>query len=391
MELPRISQNGALAMSKLNSLVLSGGGARAAYQVGVLRAISKVLSDEKIGPHPPFNNFVGSSSGALNIAKLLSEFNGNNFAQAVESLNDIWTNIKTEDIYLSDWNSMARNGLKWLKSITLAGGDETGLPLSLLNPAPLYYLMKKNFKPHNIDELLKNEIVHSWAINCFCHNTGKTLTFFDSSPNHDIKTWARFKREAIKGKITLKHIMASSAIPVLFPPVNVFGQYLADGNVRDHAPFSVPIHLGSSSILMICIKESMEEEYNRDKPPTTGKIISSLINTIMSDSIDIDRERIERINQFALASKKFELESESRHINFSIIRPSTPIAKIALKHHHELPNPVKYFLKGIGPKEETAELLSYILFEKPYINELIELGHKDGLQAKESIMNLLSL
>lgn len=377
-------------MSQLRSLLLTGGGARGAYQVGVLRAIAKIVKNESDLQEFPFGNFVGSSSGALNVSHLLTSLYHSDLEQAAQELTNTWLDLSTDKIYLSNWNYMAINGLKWIKSMTLAQGSKQPLPLSLLNPTPLYKILKENLSLHLINELIETGRIHSMAINCFCHNTGKTMTFFNCAPDAYIIPWQRYKREAIKTPITLKHIMASSAIPILFPPINVFGDYLADGNVRDYAPFSVPIHMGAKRILMISVKESFEEVYEKQTPPTTGKVISSLLDAIMSDSIDIDRERIERINQLVLVNEQSHHRTHHQHINYTIVRPSASVAKIALKHHDSLPNSVRYFLKGIGPKEETADLVSYILFERPYIEELIELGEKDGMFLRHAITQLLA-
>lgn len=371
----------------INSLLLTGGGARGAYQVGALKGLSEILLSTKFGQDQPFQSFVGSSCGALNIAALLTRLATSNFQTAVDGLENYWLNLRSSDVYATDWSALAINGVHWLRSLTLAGEGHTSRgTLSLLSPAPLTNLLKKEIKFDQIEKFLNEKPNRSLAINCFCHNTASTISFYSTHKDYKVNDWKRFKRQSMRVQLNLHHILASSAIPLLFPPVKIENLFFADGSLREYAPFSAPIHMGASKILMIAVKGNKPDTDFNMEVPTTGKVISSLMNAIMSDLIDIDRERLERINDLLDESQSKEKQQKFRKIQFDIIRPSTSLAQIALKHHNTLPASIRYFLKGLGPKTETAELASYILFEKPYIKDLIQLGMQDCLNERDKII-----
>ncbi len=363
--------------SRNYSLVLIGGGARGAYQVGVLEALIDIFDNHQYGL--PFKTFVASSAGAINLSIFLSSLEHAGASLAVEDLKKKWLNLGTEKIYRTDWGSMALNGMKWLKSLTLEGhGESDSQSLSLLNPEPLYTNLVEQINIKNISPLINKGIINSFAINCFCFNTGKTISFFES--NQKKEGWKRFKRVGINSKITLEHLKASSAIPILFPPIKVGKNYLSDGSVRDYAPFAAPIHLGATKILMVTPKGAYNEEYTCHTLPTTAKIISSIIDGMMTDSVDIDFEKLNTINELSKRNDDCHVKSSFQQIDAFIVRPSRPVTSIALKHYDSLPGSIKYFVKGLGTKEDTAELISYILFEKDYIEDLIHLGYKDTLK-----------
>ncbi|WP_413574460.1 patatin-like phospholipase family protein [Bdellovibrio sp. HCB290] len=374
-------------MSNLG-LVLSGGGARGAYQVGVLLAVSEIC--KKLSIDNPFKVYAGVSAGAVNTCGLISHPEG--FHAGCKGLEKIWGNMKSQEVFISDPLSLTRGALHWLMDLS-SGGLKRTPGKSLLNTEPLRELIQKNCLFENIQKKIDAGEIHGVGISALDFHSSSTVTFIQG--NTEIELWQRVRRQAVRSEITVDHIMASSAIPVLFPPTAVGSRYYGDGSIRNFSPCAPAIYMGADRILAIGVRRQQEVCYNSHETapaqePSVARVASVLLHAIMSDGLEFDIERIERIN---LALTKIGASDRKnlavRPIDVLWISPSQDFSKIAADHAQKLPRMVRYLLRGLGNLDESAELSSFLLFEKNYTQTLLEIGYQDGMQARSKLERLL--
>ncbi|WP_413584069.1 patatin-like phospholipase family protein [Bdellovibrio sp. HCB274] len=374
-------------MSNLG-LVLSGGGARGAYQVGVLLAVSEIC--KKLSIDNPFKIYTGISAGAVNTCGLISHPEG--FHAGCGALDKLWSNVRSQDVFISDPYSITKGAFHWLMDLS-SGGMKRTPGKSLLSTQPLRELIQKNCSFENIQKRIDAGEIHGVGISALDFHSSSTVTFIQGST--EIKLWERVRRQAVRSEITVDHIMASSAIPVLFPPTAVDSRYYGDGSIRNFSPCAPAIYMGADRILAIGVRRQQEVCYSSHETapaqePSVARVASVLLHAIMSDGLEFDIERIERIN---LALSKITADDRKnlllKPIDVLWISPSEDFSKIAAKHAHELPRMIRYLLRGLGSLEESAELSSFLLFEKNYTQTLLEIGYQDGMQARVKIEKLL--
>ena len=371
-------------------LVLSGGGARGAYQVGVINAIAEICEDLKI--ENPFVVYTGVSAGAINASFLAAS--AEEFCEAARSLAKLWSGLTTDQIFRTDAMSLGKVGFKWLEEFSL-GSRKGAAPLgALLDTAPLHELLKKNLKLDQIQKNIEAGKLRAVAITGMDYQTMFGITFFEG--NKETKPWNRARRHGEKTKLQTEHIMASSAIPMLFPPIEVDKRFFGDGCIRNQSPCGPAIYLGAEKLLVIGVRsrpevfESQPAPEIKEKSPSIARVLNVLLNAVMLDGIEVDIERLESANRIVdLVDKSKHGKAGLKKVEYCWVAPSVDIAAIAQKKSSRLPRIIRYMMKTLGSIEEAREIVSYLLFEPEFCTHLIEIGFEDGMNQKEEIKKFL--
>lgn len=373
----------------ITALILSGGGARAAYQVGVLSAIADLLPESADNP---FEVIVGTSAGAINAVSLAC--GALDFQQSIRKLAAVWQGFRTSLVYRTDWLGVLRQAGRFIAQHVMGLGR--GLePVALLDNSPLRELLLKELDFSGINLAVARRKLRAVAITAFAYQSGQAVTFFQGRGN--IEPWVRHRRNGSAERLRIDHLMASSAIPLLFPPVRLNYEYFGDGAVRQAAPISPALHLGANRVLVIGVR-SQEQEVQAipitARPPSLAQIGAHLLNSTFIDNLESDLELLGRLNT---VGQLLPEEERKKHLGLSpvevlVIAPSKNIDEIAARHRHQLPASIRLFLRGPGAMRASGGgVLSYLLFERGYCNELIELGYQDAMSKKDELLAFLGL
>ncbi|MGZ3768280.1 MAG: patatin-like phospholipase family protein [Bdellovibrio sp.] len=377
-------------MSSLG-LILSGGGARAAYQAGAIAAIVDISSELKI-PHP-FDFYTGVSSGALNAAMLAASANCD-LSQGSKKIVELWSLANSDQVYNSNPLFLSAKGLKLIAELSLGGAKKSTPQMALLDTSPLKELISRQCDFSNIQKNINNKKFKALAVSALDYFSSSTVTFVQGLPT--LPNWQRVRRHSEKVQITASHVMASAAIPVLFPPVTVGESHFGDGSIHNLAPCGPAIYMGADKLIAIGVRRKREicwtgQPTQDHKPPTIGRVFNVLLHTLMMDGFETDIERMERINMNISKLSETERRNLSvRPVQHIWISPSRNITEMAADKLHTLPAMIRYLLRGLGPLQDTSEIASFLLFESSYCTQLIDLGFEDAMKQKEKIRRLLS-
>ncbi|MBC7660896.1 MAG: patatin-like phospholipase family protein [Chitinophagaceae bacterium] len=371
-------------------LTLSGGGARGAYQAGVLKAISDLCGFKK----SPFDIISGVSAGSINGMALAA--GAQDFAAATQLMWDTWIELRVNKIFKTDLFSMAHITSSWLLNLSLGEWVSTRKVTYLLDSSPLKELLTKKIDMGAIGENLRSGLLHGVALSATDYRSGKSVTFFDG--NQAIPDWDRNSGIGKRTILATEHIMASTAIPIFFPPVRIGKSDYGDGGIGQSSPLSPAIRLGADRIMVIGLEHMPGHEeadsVESEQEITLGDIAGTLLNSLFLKTLDSDVMRLKQTNKLLSAFSSEQLRSDEIHLiplPALFIRPSKDLGKIDMDQFARFPYPLRHLLKGLGINDFRAwDLLSYLAFEKEYALALLELGYKDAINSKNQIVGFFN-
>lgn len=358
------------------ALVMSGGGARAAYQVGFLRSLARAAPELEIPV------LTGVSAGAIN-AIYLANHSGS-LARKVDALVDLWSHLTAEQVFRVDTGSLARNVLGVGLKLVSGGAKVAPRSHAFVDTAPLWSLLgrvldARDGKFPGIDVNLKSGRLRAVAITTSSYSTGQSITWVQGE---NIELWERAHRKSVHTELELSHVMASTALPILFPAVQIAGQWYGDGGIRLTAPFSTAIHLGADRVIAISTRYGRTRA-EADRPaiegyPPPAQVIGVLFNAIFLDLFDADALAVERVNRMIECVPESERRG-LRPVKLLLLRPSRDLGQLANAYEARLPRAFRFLTRGLGTKETRAnDMLSLVMFQSDYLQRLIELGEADG-------------
>jgi NTE family protein len=378
-------------------LVMTGGGARGAYQAGVLKRIGEL---KRVGTQGnPFPIIGGASAGAINGAALATGCH--NFASATQTLAEFWATLKPSDIFHCDVLSQMRNSVTWIIDLSFGGILGGGNAQSLLDATPLRRFLTKHLACDQIQDNIKRGHLYALAISATNYNSGKSYLFIQGAKGHPI--WKRIRLVTVPAKITVDHVCASCAIPFVFQPVKLpipprGSAFFGDGCVRLHQPLSPVIRLGAEKVFAIgvrCGNKERREESVEERNPSLAQVMGVVFDVIFLDHLDTDIEHLERLNQLLdrdqiVNQPGREKTEQMRPLTTLIITPSVHLSEVAKQHRKDMPSLIHYFVSSLGRDAAScSDLMSYLLFTPKYTQELIQIGYHDAGERIDEIEDFL--
>ena len=365
------------------ALVLSGGGARGAYQIGVLEGLLELGCLE--AGRSSADILVGSSAGAINVSMLAAC--AERFAEGVSALGRVWGNLSTDKVFRTDVLSIGSIGMRWVRDLTFGGVIGHVTSKALLDTAPLRKLLSDSIPMARIRDSVDRGALRAVAVAATDLYAGSGVLFVQGAP--DAPLWARARWSIERSELAIDHVMASSAIPVFFPSVAIGSRHFGDGCIRNTTPLAPAIQLGADRIIAIGVRgvaPASVEDGQRRPPPTIANIAGVLLDAVLLDAVEVDVEHSQRVNASVMRWGASGEPGGLREIDVLWLTPSRSIGAIATELAHRIPAVVRYLLRGLGSDEATRELASYLLFDSTFCGRLIELGRDDVRASREGIL-----
>ncbi|MCK6555848.1 patatin-like phospholipase family protein [Candidatus Binatia bacterium] len=366
------------------ALVLSGGGARGAYQMGVLQGLLEqgFVSDDISS----FEILVGSSAGSINGAMLAAY--ADQFGRGVRTLGQIWSKLEARHVFRTDIASLGRIGVRWAWDLSFGGATRHVQPKSLLDTAPLRKLLSAKVPFNRIDGNVERRVLRALAVPATDLYTSNGVLFVHAAPDLDL--WTRRRWSIERTRIQVDHLMASAAIPIFFPSVSIDGRHFGDGSIRNTAPLSHAINLGADRIVAIAVREpgrpsAPPRRRGLGPPPTIAQIAGVILDAVMLDAIEVDVEHSQRVNTSVIGCPTGDSHVPFRYVDVLWISPSQDFKQLAAELSDHIPAVVRYLLRGLGSDEAVTELASYLLFDAVYCTRLIEAGRNDVAAERDRI------
>lgn len=375
---------GAVDHAPRSALVLQGGGARGAYQVGALKAIAEIAR----GRNSPFQIVCGASVGAINAAPIAAA--SSDFRHGVQRLERLWRSLRSGSIYDARAHILLMTGARWFWTM-MKGHFGINAPCSLFDNTPLRRLLEREFDPGDVGAAIRAGTLHALCITASSYEEGKAVTFFEGGA--EIEPWARARRRGERAAICAKHLMASSALPFVFSPERLENGYYGDGSLRLTAPLAPAIHSGAERVLVIAARDSRSKPAPGAEPgkvPTIGEMAGHALDILFNDTLDADHERLTRVNEtLSLLTPEALAKTPLKVIETLMLSPSRDLRDIAQDHASEMPVVVRHLLRSVGSWGSDGRLLSYLLFEPGYVGALIDLGYGDTMDKADDIRAFL--
>lgn len=371
------------------ALILPGAGARGAYQIGVLKAIAGILPERE--PNP-FSVICGTSAGAINAAVLAGR--AANFERAVADMEQVWANFSARQVYRSDDWTMMKTSAHWLAAATL-GGLGVRNPASLLDNAPLRELLEQNVRFDGIRRSIDQGHLDAVAVTASAYSTARSVTFFQGRP--ELTSWTRVRRIGRATRLTVDHLMASAAVPFVFPPVQIGGEFYGDGSMRQRAPLSAAIHLGADRMLVVGVRDERPDAEppvgTKPEAPTFAHLGGYMLDTLFMDGLYTDLEHLSRLNRVLELLGDRPLTGPLaglRPLHTLVIVPRQDLRSVAAQFVDELPRGVRLLLRGLGAGSHSGmQLVSYLLFESGFTRALIDMGYRDAMEMEDELRTFI--
>ena len=372
------------------ALVLTGGGARAAYQVGVLKAAAELLPKRA---QNPFSIITGTSAGAVNAVALGAS--ANNFRLAVKKVERIWSNLHVEQVYKAGYLDLLGGVMRLFASL-FHQGVGVNKPLSLLNSAPLAELLSSIIDFDDLKRRLEGGLLDAIGVTASSYDSGESVTFFQSNLDGDVLPgWRQSRRRGVPTRLNVNHLLASSAIPTILPAAKIGKSYYGDGALRQVAPISSAIHLGAERILVIGVSGNPNvapSDQHEQHSPSLARMVGHVFNSAFIDALENDMEHVTRINDLVgmvINENPHAVTGAMKMVDFLCINPSIDISDLVACHIGNLPRSMRGLLKmtGATPSGGGASMASYLLFEAEFCKEFISCGYRDAMEQEEALMD----
>lgn len=364
----------------LCAVVLPGGGARGAYQVGVLKALAEIIALDT----SPFPVICGTSAGAINAAVLASH--AHEFTVGVERLEKFWSGLSCGKVYRTDPWTVLTSGLHWMLALSPAGRF-LPQPRSLLDNSPLRTMLSRALRLDGIGVAIARGALRGVSVTASGYTCASAISFFQAAPT--VAEWERARRRGMRARLDVRHLLASAALPFIFPAERIGNEYFGDGGMRMLAPLSPAIHLGADRILVVSTRDEKPDPppLSPVPYPSVGEIGGYLLDTIFMDTLNADLNRLNRINRTIGQVPPHALARTGlKPIDTLVVRPSRDLREVTREHARDIPRAVRLLLRTLGGWGRDWRMASYLLFESAYCSELIRLGYEDGLRLRDELL-----
>jgi NTE family protein len=373
------------------ALVLTGGGARGAYQVGVLRAVADLFPKRS---HNPFSIITGTSAGAINAVAIAAS--ANNFRLSIRKVEKIWTDLSVSKVYNADALHIGYSFLRLFMSLFNAGISNSR-PLALLDNSPLRELLRHSIQFRNIQSRIDRGYLDAVGITASAYDSGESVTFFQG--NSSIHKWKNARKIGVPAVVSIEHLMASSALPTIFPAEMVGREYFGDGALRQLSPISPALRMGADRAMVIGVSGNVrvnEQSPTVSHSPSLAKMVGHIFNSAFLDSLDTDLDHLIRINELiGIINNENPKASTAdlRTIDLLCIEPSIEFDKIAEKHVRDLPRTMRAVLQVTGATQRGGggSLACFFMFEGAFCRELFDHGYRDAMEQETMIRQFFGL